>query len=681
MIRATIFLLFSLITLSLSAQLNIERYMFIGQNKLYFTNYVGAIDNFNTVVKFNPNMEKPLFMRSIAKLQLEDYRGSIEDLNRAIEIKPFSPQSYLQRGMANHALLNYELAIEDYNRAEDLGLTDNAIFNNRGITKTAMKDYDGALKDYAKAIKQDSSAINSLMNRARLYLLLNEFDLAIEDCNRAIKINPFNSSSFVMRAQSFLEQKDFAKALTDIDKSIEIDPKNGESYFLRGVIRFQLEDYTGAIDDYSRVIVLNSKHAYAYFNRGITKERLGSSDAMADFRTAASLDSGLRTYLEKIEMEQLKIVDPWYYALTQKHAKKDSVSSVQDTTIVTSPIKTDSINPFNPTVDLSVASVKRDSVAKDSTLVEYNRSVIEYKTLPYSKKLENGFKRRESRRDQSERNLIVSDNGKIYYDDEGINLDDDGDGLIQNINVVVELLPNFTFLQIHSNNDFATTLQYYNDNLEMLNITNGSSPYYILSSKNNTEYNKQSRLQEYYRRTITLTQEIQRDDSKQLRFNRAISYILVNDYNRALKDFQQILKKSKNSELANIGAGNSIVELTDYLLSIDNNSDPEKELKVRKNKDYLKAAEHYKAALKDNPESIFALYNLANTLVRNGEYKEAEKVYSSAIKIEDDLSEAYFNRGITRIFLDDIEGGALDLSKAGELGEIKAYNIIKRYCN
>jgi hypothetical protein len=31
--------------------------------------------------------------------------------------------------------------------------------------------------------------------------------------------------------------------------------------------------------------------------------------------------------------------------------------------------------------------------------------------------------------------------------------------------------------------------------------------------------------------------------------------------------------------------------------------------------------------------------------------------------------------------MNDLEGGALDLSRAGELGLTEAYNVIKRYCN
>ena len=43
-----------------------------------------------------------------------------------------------------------------------------------------------------------------------------------------------------------------------------------------------------------------------------------------------------------------------------------------------------------------------------------------------------------------------------------------------------------------------------------------------------------------------------------------------------------------------------------------------------------------------------------------------------------DFAEAYFNRGLSRLSLGDTDRGIADLSKAGELGIMNAYNIIKR---
>ena len=52
--------------------------------------------------------------------------------------------------------------------------------------------------------------------------------------------------------------------------------------------------------------------------------------------------------------------------------------------------------------------------------------------------------------------------------------------------------------------------------------------------------------------------------------------------------------------------------------------------------------------------------------------------YSKAIELKPDLGEAYFNRGLIYLQLGDKEKGTADLSKAGELGILPSYNILKR---
>jgi len=44
------------------------------------------------------------------------------------------------------------------------------------------------------------------------------------------------------------------------------------------------------------------------------------------------------------------------------------------------------------------------------------------------------------------------------------------------------------------------------------------------------------------------------------------------------------------------------------------------------------------------------------------------------------MPQAYYNRGLTLIYLQDNEKGCLDMSKAGELGMQEAYPVIKKYC-
>ena len=79
------------------------------------------------------------------------------------------------------------------------------------------------------------------------------------------------------------------------------------------------------------------------------------------------------------------------------------------------------------------------------------------------------------------------------------------------------------------------------------------------------------------------------------------------------------------------------------------------------------------------PNFAFTNSNKANLHCIRKDYKVAVNDYNEAIRLEPDFAEAYFNRGLTNIYLGNLQQGTKDLSKAGELGLYKAYNVLKRY--
>ena len=82
---------------------------------------------------------------------------------------------------------------------------------------------------------------------------------------------------------------------------------------------------------------------------------------------------------------------------------------------------------------------------------------------------------------------------------------------------------------------------------------------------------------------------------------------------------------------------------------------------------------------KVQPDFAFAYYNKANILCTQKEYQAAIEHYTKAIAADNDFAEAYFNRGLTRIYIDHVDEGIADLSRAGELGIYQAYNLITRF--
>ncbi len=80
-----------------------------------------------------------------------------------------------------------------------------------------------------------------------------------------------------------------------------------------------------------------------------------------------------------------------------------------------------------------------------------------------------------------------------------------------------------------------------------------------------------------------------------------------------------------------------------------------------------------------SPRMAIAYYNKGNMLLQSGDYTSALSAYSGAIDIKPDFGEAYYNRGYIYLKLGNKEAGVADLSKAGELGIVPSYNLLKRF--
>jgi len=96
--------------------------------------------------------------------------------------------------------------------------------------------------------------------------------------------------------------------------------------------------------------------------------------------------------------------------------------------------------------------------------------------------------------------------------------------------------------------------------------------------------------------------------------------------------------------------------------------------------DLTRAISYYNQALQIYPELGFLYYNRGNLYNKMQNYMSAISDYDQAIKLQPNLAEAYYNKGLTLLLLKDNESACPNLSKAGELGIIPAYNLIKRYC-
>ncbi|MDC1105801.1 tetratricopeptide repeat protein [Prolixibacteraceae bacterium] len=644
------------------AQFNTQQYFYHGRSKLHFQNYVGSIKDFNIVIRLEPNNYEAFFFRAIAKQYLEDYYGAKQDLDKAIEIKPFYPLAYMQRGMVNHSLKNYEIALDDYNKAMELDVNNYSIFNNKGITHMALKNYKDAIKDYTHALKLNNRAINTYLNRSIAYQIVDSLDLAIEDCTSAIKIRPHYDHAYLIRGRIKLEKDDFAGAIKDLNEAIRLKPRSANAFFVRGLAKQQLGEFNGAIMDYNMAIQLDPNLASAYLNRGIIKQQRNEYDAERDIQIASALDPRIAKLQHQLKEEEKRRANPWYYAISQKAKKKNQQK-----------LNKNSASNVGTTTSTNAEEEQKSDALKEEE--------IDPKNMNVAQKLEKGKLRRQADRIGSQPPLIVGDNGKVT-----LTTKQPTEGLVQNINVIIELSPNFDFTYFEKNHLDYSMMQYFSVEVDELNEKNQQNPFLALTNHVQTSVLRYDEMQKYKEHIALFDALVATNQNPELFYlDRAILKNLSFEFESAQLDFGKAKEYAPHDILVYFGAANNQVDMADYLRSI---------FKTQKNilinpieedesnySNYHHAIDGYEKVLDMNPKFHFAWFNLANTYIKLEDYQKAITKYDQAIKVYPAFAEAYFNRGLTKIFLKDIEGGALDLSKAGELGMIQAYNIIKRYCD
>ncbi|MGQ7868564.1 tetratricopeptide repeat protein [Sunxiuqinia sp. sy24] len=622
-------LLFLLLSNLAFSQLNISHYIRVGQTRIQIGNYVGAIENFNIVIKFKPQLPEPYYYRGVAKHQLEDFRGAIKDYNTAIGIKPFYPSAFMHRGLAFLELKDYDAAIDDYNRALELDPDNEAIYNNRGIAKLSLKDIEGAVADYTKALEINPNFINSFINRSNANILKGDIKEAIRDLNRAIIIRPHYANAYLLRGLARFELEDFAAALRDFDQTIKLDPQNAYAYNNRGIVKQRLEDYQGAIMDYDLALSINPTLPNAYFNRGIAKEVLEQPGYEQDYEIAAKLDPRLNI---------------------RQHALEEGALAQQQ--------------------------------QQQTTQGKQSGSAGQQQAQNTQQKKEEKQEETQEQRDRRRFRLSLADTRNLPTDED----EEIEDGRIQNRNIIIELQDIFVISSYSQNQIDYERLQYYNLSLEELNRFNNYTPQMIISNVENTNFD------DYFRNNILyFNEKIKTNPIAEHYLSRGIFKFLVSEYNDAMNDFNKAIELDKENTLAHFCRANCRTEMVQLLESLTDFSEdltipvgttatPEDQHSEFIN-EYENILDDYQVGAFIDPNFPFAYYNKAYILCKLGRYQEAIRNLDKAIELQPDFAEAYFNRGLTKIYLDELEGGASDLSKAGELGIQDAYNIIKRYCN
>jgi tetratricopeptide (TPR) repeat protein len=207
--------------------------------------------------------------------------------------------------------------------------------------------------------------------------------------------------------------------------------------------------------------------------------------------------------------------------------------------------------------------------------------------------------------------------------------------------------------------------------------------YLVYMQKENNNENYQSFLND------SIIESVSDNDLKV--FLSALMNYEIHNYQHAERNLYQLISNNIYNVYASINIAAIQKDKAELILAKENYNDPVsiniKKTNEKRNinnpvkPDYQQALNTLSDLVSEQSTNPFIWYNLGNIHLQMQEFHKAIDDYSLAIKYEKNLAEAYYNRGLTLLFLGEKDLANSDLSKAGELGIKEAYAVIKRYIN
>lgn len=634
-----VFLIIVAFATQVSAQVNTDRLIANGRNALYFEDYVLSIQYFNQVVRSKPFLAEPYFLRGIAKISLEDYSGAEQDCNLALERNPFIVKAYECRGIARLNLDKIELAIADFDKALEFSPGDKRLQLCKGVTFLQAKKYDEAIAELTSSIASEPKYLEAYVNRGHAYLGAKDTLRALADFEKAIEIDKFRPECYASKGIVLYMTGEYKKALECYDEAIRLKPERPGYYLNRALIRYNLKNLRGTMADYDQAVRLDPENHIALYNRGLLRNEVGDrNNALSDFNHVLEIDpdDDMALYNRALIEKELGEVN----------------NAIKDINILL-----ERHPDFYP-LYYDRAEAKALKGDKRGAQLDYNQAMIMEKDMRGKKPAERESKSRK-KNEKSLRNvkrLVIADRED---EERRFSYKSENRGRVQNVNREIQIEPIFF---ISYANKSKSHYYYFNALAELNKQPLFKGKLQIINNERKLSEDEKN---------VLMNKTMNPNGSESVCLAQAIDYESLCAFQSALEEY---------NKAATLASGNWVILFNrasvrhKMIEAADENDEQQMmDLQLRLMMD------DYKEVVRLCPNMYFAYFNMGNIMVEEKNYNEAISYYNIAIEKDKDFGEAYFNRGLTYIFLGENDKGIADLSKAGELGVYSAYNFIKRF--
>lgn len=632
------------------AQVNLPHFIRKGRIALYNNEYTEAIKHFNVVISRKSDPFEEYFYRGIAKYNLRDYLGAEYDFTRTLEIHPFYSRAYHYRGVTYAALMEKGKAISDLNKALEFDPYNAEVLAGRGTVYLQMSMYEKALEDFDEAIMIDNDKAITYLNRAIAHKRLDNYAEALQDCNRAIEKKMLYKEAIAQRGLIKYEMGWFSEALADFNKALNIDENNPEYYYYRAITKYQLNDIEGTLADYSRVLSLNPASALTYYNRAIIYSQI------KDYKQA------IRDY-EKVVALNPNNVLPYFNRAHLYYEMADYASAIADYSSAIS------LFPQFARAYFMRAQAHRQAGNQEAALRDKRKGNALLAAH------DNG------NTGQQQRTAWIDSTyfRKIIEFEADFRTAEAGEGSMAGTRI--KPAPAFSFRMLPEKSSQIKGMSH--DFVSAFNQQEKYSKKIILWKKQ-PPLSRDS-LQMLDARLDSIISESAPDPG--LYLLQGITSEALQNYSSAISSYTMAIVNDPDYFPAYLNRAQALFEMKQHShnqegalqnISLGRGS---AQVKKDKDKDFVEVFEDLEHAAAIDDKSAAVWYNKGNVDLTLQNYTEALRSYTQALNRNRDFAEAYYNRGLTLIYLQDSKRGCLDMSRAGERGISEAYQVIKKYCN
>ena len=714
-----------LVFTSLTAQINTDRVLAIGRNALYFEDYVLSIQYFNEVIAVKPYLADPYLYRSIAKIYLDDYLGAAQDASACIERNPFLVTAWQVRGIARQNLKEYDGAIADFEQGLSVQPENKVFLRSLAVSYALKKDYRRADSCFNHFIELFPNEPTAYLNRAQLQMEMGDSVKALSDLDKVIELDKGNAYAYGMRSMILAQNERYKEALDDMDHAIRLDPEQSAFYNNRAMIRYSLNDLRGAMNDYDQALELKPDEVLSLYNRGILRAQIGDRNrAISDFSRVLEQepDNTFASYNRALLRDEVgdlsgavddyqKVFDqhpnffPALYARAEDLKKlgrnKEADQDFKQAFTVEQRVMKERDERNQRRQQMQAEGVQNpDSVLMAEHLVQDDELTDEDRT------------RKEGDNNIRKFNRIMT----ASFDGNESRYNNATRGRIQDQRFTVEMQPMF-ILSYYEKSDGVRQNIYFEKTLSDFNRAG------LLSRRLKVVCQEpmldETQVQAHFASIDNYSRIIAQGGSIISYFGRSLDFMLVQDYQSAIEDLNQVLYRKDNFILAYFNravirfrqievtehsgavsaSGNSqqivdedlrnsaIRQNNGTTIRLNQNSALSGQDQIRRQAEQLQRQRRVECemCLRDldkvielSPTFVYAYFNRAYISSKLSNFDAALEDLNKCIELYPNFAEAYYNRGLILLRQGKSKQGIQDLSKAGELGLVQAYSVLKR---